>query len=170
MSRHGPRHEALVSQGTKSRGALVLGLLLTNSFAKEVDECQVTHITCPLNRKLPRRTVVGVAARGKMVQRLANFLQRVIPGRRSEAEASPESILPDLRLWIPGSRPAAEPRNDSCCGTPGVTDLPCAKITTCSFCVSGITLPSWRQSQSARTIRAHARSRSLRARSMPGLS
>src|SRR5262249_54073486 len=38
--------------------------------------------------------------------------RRVIPGRRSEAQASPESRLPDLRLWIPGSRPAAEPRND----------------------------------------------------------
>ena len=36
----------------------------------------------------------------------------IIPGRRSEEEASPESILPDLWLWIPGSRPAAEPRND----------------------------------------------------------
>src|SRR6266436_6226331 len=40
------------------------------------------------------------------------LIMRVIPGRRSEAEASPESILPDLWLWIPGSRPAAEPRND----------------------------------------------------------
>src|SRR6266852_3528101 len=39
-------------------------------------------------------------------------VKRVIPGRRSEAEASPESILPDLWSWIPGSRPAAEPRND----------------------------------------------------------
>ncbi len=39
-------------------------------------------------------------------------IKRVIPGRRSEAEASPDSILPDLRLWIPGPRPAAEPRND----------------------------------------------------------
>src|SRR5258706_9157121 len=40
------------------------------------------------------------------------LIMRVIPGRRSEAEASPESILPDLWLWIPGSRPSAEPRND----------------------------------------------------------
>src|SRR6266436_2379841 len=40
------------------------------------------------------------------------LIMRVIPGRRSEAEASPESILPDLWLWIPGSRPTAEPRND----------------------------------------------------------
>src|SRR5215467_5925355 len=39
-------------------------------------------------------------------------VMRVIPERRSEAEASPESTLPDLGLWIPGSRPAAEPRND----------------------------------------------------------
>src|SRR5262249_32191155 len=39
-------------------------------------------------------------------------LRLVIPGRRSEADASPESMLPDLWLWIPGSRPAAEPRND----------------------------------------------------------
>ena len=39
-------------------------------------------------------------------------VKRVIPGHRSEAEASPESIFPDLWLWIPGPRPAAEPRND----------------------------------------------------------
>jgi hypothetical protein len=38
--------------------------------------------------------------------------QPVIPGRRSEAEASPESMLADLGVWFPGSRPAAEPRND----------------------------------------------------------
>src|SRR5215831_15852473 len=38
--------------------------------------------------------------------------ERVIPRRRSEAESSPESLLTDLWLWIPGSRPAAEPRND----------------------------------------------------------
>src|SRR5215471_12752235 len=41
-----------------------------------------------------------------------NFNKRVTPGRRNEAAASPESILPELWLWIPGSRPAAEPRND----------------------------------------------------------
>ena len=39
-------------------------------------------------------------------------VMRVIPGRRSEAEATPESIFPDPWLRIPGSRPAAEPRND----------------------------------------------------------
>jgi hypothetical protein len=40
------------------------------------------------------------------------MVMRVIRGRRSDAEASLESALPDLWSWIPGSRPAAEPRND----------------------------------------------------------
>src|SRR6266446_2152714 len=59
-------------------------------------------------------TLAGAGASGPhlCVQRL------VIPGRHSEAEASPESILPDRWLWIAGSRPAAEPRNDC---TDGVT-------------------------------------------------
>jgi len=43
---------------------------------------------------------------------VSTLVMRVIPGRRSEAEASPQSILHDLWLGIPGSRPAAEPRND----------------------------------------------------------
>jgi hypothetical protein len=41
-----------------------------------------------------------------------SIVKRVIPGRRSEAEASSESRPPDLWFWIPGSRPTAEPRND----------------------------------------------------------
>src|SRR5262249_51774080 len=49
---------------------------------------------------------------GFLVVTFQTLLRRIIPGRRSEAEASPESIHPDLWLWIPGSRPAAEPRND----------------------------------------------------------
>jgi MFS transporter, PPP family, 3-phenylpropionic acid transporter len=40
------------------------------------------------------------------------LLKSVIPRRRSEAKASLESITVVRGLWIPGSRPAAEPRND----------------------------------------------------------
>jgi hypothetical protein len=40
------------------------------------------------------------------------FAQACHSGRRSEAKASPESITTCSELWIPGSRPAAEPRND----------------------------------------------------------
>jgi hypothetical protein len=36
----------------------------------------------------------------------------VIPGRRSEAKANPESITADRGLWIPGSPPSVAPRND----------------------------------------------------------
>src|SRR5215471_19507995 len=49
---------------------------------------------------------------GAIEQTLAALGGLVIPGRCRKAAASPESILPDLWLWIPGSRPAAEPRND----------------------------------------------------------
>ena len=37
----------------------------------------------------------------------------VIPGRRSEAEASPESMTTDRGVWIPGCLAALGPRNDS---------------------------------------------------------
>jgi len=43
---------------------------------------------------------------------VSTLVKRVIPGRCSEAEASPQSILPDLWLLIPDSRPVAEPPND----------------------------------------------------------
>ena len=36
----------------------------------------------------------------------------VIPGRRSAAEASPESMNPDRGVWIPGCLAALGPRND----------------------------------------------------------
>src|SRR5262249_55930823 len=48
-----------------------------------------------------------------------NSGKRVMPGRRSGAEASPESILPDLWLWFPvlGLRPS-----------PGITGLPGTRL------------------------------------------
>jgi hypothetical protein len=36
----------------------------------------------------------------------------IIPGRRSEAEANPESMNTDHGVWIPGCRAALGPRND----------------------------------------------------------
>src|SRR5713101_1013473 len=74
LSRHDPRHEVLASHSTKSRGAPVLGFLLTNFFAKKVDKYQVTHSTCPLTGSY-RGTLLCVAALEKMVQRRGNFLQ-----------------------------------------------------------------------------------------------
>jgi hypothetical protein len=49
---------------------------------------------------------------GLLVLMCQTSAKGVIAGRRSEAEASPESMLPDLWLWIPGSWPTPEPRND----------------------------------------------------------
>jgi hypothetical protein len=37
----------------------------------------------------------------------------VIPGRRSVAKASPESMTTDCGVWIPGCRAGLGPRNDS---------------------------------------------------------
>jgi peptidoglycan/xylan/chitin deacetylase (PgdA/CDA1 family) len=52
---------------------------------------------------------------------------QVIPGRRSEAEATPESISPGLWLWISGSRPAAEPRNDELAEVEGPREFAAAR-------------------------------------------
>src|SRR6266550_675337 len=75
--------------------------------------CTLTkNIRAGRNPDLKDADVIVAAMPRKIGRSPRNRFKRVIPGRRSEAEASPESIRPDLWLWIPGSRPAAEPRND----------------------------------------------------------
>ncbi len=55
----------------------------------------------------PRREIAGGVDRIRRA-----VLPVVIPGRRSEAQASPESMNTDCGVWIPGCLAALGPRND----------------------------------------------------------
>jgi hypothetical protein len=85
---------------------------LTPATLKAINELVVEAAVNAAQHSVARLRQITGRACASVLFLTIQIVSTVIPGRRSEAQVSPESILRNLWLSIPGSRPSAEPRND----------------------------------------------------------